>query len=159
MSNTEESGILHPTLPLPCSLYKLLPKQQADEAPLPTAVAGEKWDSLARFFPRALGHVSPKVDNCRMTRCKSAKGAAACFTAAAELQQQQDTASVKPQIENDYPPLGFAAIDKKGKILTLGECGGVTALQSCHLPMCRVMLKSSCLKQQAPVGWREGLLL
>lgn len=114
MSNTEESGILHPTLPLPCSLYKLLPKQQADEAPLPTAVAGEKWDSLARFFPRALGHVSPKVDNCRMTRCKSAKGAAACFTAAAELQQQQDTASVKPQIENDYPPLGFAAISKVG---------------------------------------------
>lgn len=52
-----------------------------------------------------------------------------------------------------------ARTDKKGKILTLGECGGVTALQSCHLPVCRVMLKSSCLKQQAPVGWGEGLLL
>lgn len=57
-------------------------------------------------------------------------------------------------IHHFYPHA--ARTEKKGKILTSGEYEGVTALQSCHLPMCRVMLKSSFLKQQALVrrGWK-----
>lgn len=74
--------------------------------------AGEKWDSLVFLFPGALECVLPKEDNCSETQCKTAEGVVSCSPAAAELQQQQDTGSVKPRIKNDYPLLGFAAISK-----------------------------------------------
>lgn len=93
--------------------YKVLPQHQTNEAPLSTIVAGEKRDSLIFLFPRALGSVLAKEDNCSETQCKSAEGAVSCSTAATErLQQQQDTGSVKPQIKNDYPLLWFAVISK-----------------------------------------------